>query len=46
MKTIEYINEYHCPDCNTDWTDLWDCMCDDECPECGCICTPESSQEY
>jgi predicted nucleic acid-binding Zn-ribbon protein len=37
MKDIEYkfINYYECPDCHTMWDDVWDSMCDDECPNCG-----------
>jgi hypothetical protein len=30
------INHYRCPECQTEWTDEWDCACDDKCPECGC----------
>jgi len=32
---IMYLNHYRCPECDTEWDDEWDCMCDDECPECG-----------
>lgn len=31
-----YCNEYRCPRCNCTWYDEWSCMCDDECPNCGC----------
>jgi hypothetical protein len=24
-----------CPRCTTTWDDEWDCMCDDDCPNCG-----------
>jgi hypothetical protein len=42
----QYINNYHCPDCDEEWTDVWTAMCDDECPKCGTICSPEDSQDY
>lgn len=29
------INHYTCERCNHDWTDVWDCAADDDCPECG-----------
>lgn len=25
---------YSCPECDTQWEDVWDCACDDSCPEC------------
>ena len=31
----EYLNQYRCPECSTEWTDVWDCAVDDDCPECG-----------
>jgi hypothetical protein len=30
-----YLNEYTCPKCKHEWQDEWDCMVDDQCPECG-----------
>lgn len=33
---MQFINHYRCPRCEKDWTDEWDCMCDDDCPHCGC----------
>src|SRR6185436_18525750 len=33
---MQFINYYRCPRCAKDWTDEWDCMCDDDCPHCGC----------
>lgn len=30
-----FINFYKCPRCGHEWTDEWDCMCDDDCPACG-----------
>ncbi len=32
---MQFINHYHCPRCEEDWTDIWDAMCDDDCPHCG-----------
>ncbi len=32
---MEYRNYYQCPKCNYEWEDVWDCMVDDECLECG-----------
>lgn len=29
------INYYQCPECQTLWEDVWDCACNDECPNCG-----------
>ena len=31
-----FINFYRCPRCGEGWDDVWSCMCDDECPVCGC----------
>jgi len=30
-----FLNHYTCARCNTDWTDEWSCMWDDDCPHCG-----------
>lgn len=38
-------NSYHCEKCDVSWTDEWSCACDDECPECGTVYTPEESEE-
>gem|GEM_PF-2228758 len=35
-----FINHYVCPTCGAAWDDEWDCMCDDECPGCGAVCSP------
>jgi hypothetical protein len=47
MKMFEHTfrNFYHCPKCDEEWEDEWDSTCDDECPNCGCICTPERSED-
>jgi len=47
-EKIMYHNYYKCDDCNVEWEDDWDCMCDDECPDCGTPYSPyqsDSSEE-
>lgn len=39
-----YENHYVC-DCGVTWDDRWSCTCDDDCPECGTICSPNNSEE-
>jgi hypothetical protein len=29
---MRFLNYY--VHCSTEWTDEWDCMCNDQCPEC------------
>ena len=31
----EFLNHYHCVDCDIEWDDKWDCMCNDRCESCG-----------
>ena len=38
-----YSNHYTCPQCGATWNDEWTATCDDECPECGCISSPDYS---
>ena len=33
---MQYLNHYRCPRCEKEWSDEWECMCDDDCPHCGC----------
>jgi predicted nucleic acid-binding Zn-ribbon protein len=33
---MQFLNYYHCPRCDKDWTDQWSATCDDDCPHCGC----------
>ena len=46
-----YKNHYKCDvvrdnkPCNTEWTDNWDCMCDDRCPTCNTPTSPHQSDE-
>jgi hypothetical protein len=37
------LNFYSC--CGLVWVDLWDCECDDKCPDCGHEIEPFESQE-
>jgi len=32
---MKFRNFYRCPYCTTEWEDVWDSMCDDECSACG-----------
>ena len=38
-----FENSYHCPICNTEWTDEWSCMCNDKCPNCNAEIEPHDS---
>lgn len=29
-----FLKHHYCPDCNINWTDTWECLCDDNCPQC------------
>ncbi|WP_019584512.1 hypothetical protein [Thioalkalivibrio sp. ALE16] len=40
-----FENYYFCRRCNLEWIDEWDCMCDDECPDCGTPHTPYHSRD-
>lgn len=40
-----FTNHYHCTRCDTQWSDNWSCMCDDDCPKCGLTMTPIDSEE-
>jgi hypothetical protein len=31
---MNFRNFYRCPYCSTEWEDVWDSMCDDDCPAC------------
>lgn len=39
-----YLNTYYCGRCGIEWTDKWDCQCDDECPNCGVDYSPYKSE--
>jgi len=34
-EEIRFINHYQCPDDRTEWTDRWNCACNDKCPTCN-----------
>ena len=41
-----FINYYQCPRCDCEWSDIWSCQSDDDCPECGCRhITPIDSED-
>lgn len=40
-----FWNLYHCKDCDLTWSDVWNCQCDDKCPQCNKAYTPEKSEE-
>jgi hypothetical protein len=31
----EYLNRYRCPECEHEWSDVYDSQPDDDCPNCG-----------
>lgn len=39
-----FENHYHCR-CGCQWTDVWDCMCNDRCPACNTETEPYDSEE-
>lgn len=39
------VNHYECAECNTSWDSEWSCACDDDCPECGTVMTPQDSTD-
>ena len=34
-EELKFVNHYTCPGCGHKWKDVWSCMCDDDCPNCG-----------
>lgn len=34
-SAVRYLNQYRCPYCQTEWEDVWDCACNDRCPDCN-----------
>ncbi len=38
-----YINYYK--HCNSEWTDIHDCKCNDHCPDCDAEIEPYKSEE-
>ena len=35
IAAVRYLNQYRCPYCQTEWEDVWDCGCNDRCPDCN-----------
>ena len=35
ISGVRYLNQYRCPYCQTEWEDVWDCGCNDRCPDCN-----------
>jgi hypothetical protein len=35
INAVRYLNQYRCPYCQTEWEDVWDCACNDRCPDCN-----------
>lgn len=44
-EVTRYLNHYCCPYCEVEWTDEWDCTCDDRCPDCDRPISPYHSDE-
>ena len=42
---MSFWNHYYCEDCDISWSDVWDCQCDDKCPQCNKAYCPETSEE-
>lgn len=41
-----FVNHYQCPRCDYEWSDIWSCRVDDDCPHCGLRhISPESSDD-
>jgi hypothetical protein len=41
---MKFLNLYKCP-CGEEWEDLWDCACNDKCPQCNKEIEPYYSEE-
>jgi peptide subunit release factor 1 (eRF1) len=44
-EEIRFRNFYKCPDCNTEWDDMWSCTCNDKCPDCNKEIEPYESED-
>jgi hypothetical protein len=42
---MSFRNYYYHVECSADWTDDWDCACNDDCPSCGAEIEPYMSVE-
>ena len=45
MAVEWFRNHYACTYCDVKWEDEWSCMCDDDCPQCNRVFTPEGSDD-
>lgn len=47
LADAQYLfrNHYHCSHCGHTWRDVWTAMCDDRCPKCRTVASPEYSDE-
>lgn len=47
MSTVElkYLNHYECDRCGAQWSDAWDCTCNDRCPSCNAEIEPYTSDD-
>ena len=43
ISPVRYLNQYRCPYCLTEWEDVWDCNCNDRCPDCNKEIAPYES---
>ena len=34
MNELKFVNHYRCPFDGVEWTNVWDCCCNDMCPLC------------
>jgi hypothetical protein len=39
-----FEKEHRCETCGKTWTDVWDCLCNDDCPECGAEIEPHRAR--
>jgi hypothetical protein len=42
---FRFHNHYRCDDCDIQWHDCWDSMCNDRCPNCNAEIEPYRSYE-
>jgi len=40
-----FLNHYECNECDTAWSDVWTCACNDRCPTCNTETEPSESLE-
>ena len=38
------INHYFCESCDLLWQDIWECECNDDCPQCKIETEPYESE--